>query len=189
MNIFSSCLWAMNADGPALTASTTPTSLIGTTVPRLTLQAGFIPPDGVGKLFRFKAFGRITTVVNTPGNLTLDLRFGSIVIATSQAMALNIVAQTNATWRLEWDLLVRTVGAGTAATIMHSAEWKSRASLNAPAAATTTGVGVVLIPDTAPVVGTGFPSDASQTLDFFGTFGTNNANSILCHGASFEYLN
>lgn len=184
-------LWTIGADGPALTNTVTATSLLGTTAnQRLTLPPGFVPPNGVSTWFRFKAAGRVSTVITTPGNLTLDIRFGAVIVATSQAMALNIVAQTNATWKLEWDLLIRSVGQGTAATIMHIGSWISRASLNAPAAATTTGVGTVLIPDTAPAVGTGFSTETSQVLDFFGTFSVANAaNSITCHFASFESLN
>lgn len=182
-------LWVMPADGPALSNSTTAASLIGaTTNAKYTLAPNLL--QFLGRRLQVKASGRISTVVTTPGNLTLDLRFGSVIIATSQAMALNVTAQTNATWDLEWDLTLRAVGAGTSANFMHTAKWISRASLNAPAVGTTTGVGVVLIPDTAPAVGTGFDSSASQVFDIFATFSVANAsNSITLHQASLDLLN
>jgi len=117
-----------------------------------------------------------------PGTLTLDIRFGSVIVATSQAIALNVTAQTNATWTLEWNLVARAVGSRTTANVMHYAEWKSRASLNAPAVGTTNGVGTVLIPDTGMAVGTGFDSTAVQQVDLFATWQVSNAsNSITCH--------
>lgn len=182
-------LWVLPADGPALASSTAATSLIGaTTNAKYTLAPNLL--QFPGRRLQVKASGRISTLTASPGNLTLDLRFGSVVIATSQAMALNVTAQTNATWELEWDLTLRTVGAGTTAAFMHTAKWTSRASLNAPAVGTTTGVGVVLIPDTAPAAGTGFDSSASQVFDIFGTFSVSNAaNSITLHQASLDLLN
>jgi hypothetical protein len=72
---------------------------------------------------------------------------------------------------------------------MGAGRWLSRASLNAPAVGTTTGVGEVLLPDTAPAVGTGFDSTVANIADLFAQFGTSNANSILCHQYTLESLN
>ena len=173
-------------DGSALSNTTTPTSILPAQA-KCTLE----PQNGfIGKKYRVKASGRISTVVTTPGTLTLDIRFGSVIVATSQAIALNVTAQTNATWDLEWDLTVRAVGGSTSANIMHTAKWISRASLNAPAVGTTNGVGTVLIPDTAPAVGTGFDSTATQTVDMFATWSVANAsNSIQVHQYEFTEIN
>jgi len=172
-------LIAQQADGAALASSTTATSiLLGQA--KQTIPAGYF--DAIGKSMTVKASGRVSTVVTTPGTLTLDIRFGSVIVATSQAIALNVTAQTNATWDLEWNLTARAVGSSTSANLMHVGKWISRASLNAPAVGTTNGVGTVLIPDTAPAVGTGFDSTAAQTVDLFATWSVSNAsNSILCH--------
>ena len=42
------------------------------------------------------------------------------------------------------------------------------------------GVGVIVLPDTSPGVSNGFDSTVSNVIDLFGTWGTNNANSIRC---------
>jgi hypothetical protein len=174
-------------DGSALASSTTRTSLLPGAA-KLTLPPNFF--DVIGKKIRVKASGRISTVVTTPGTLTLDIAFGSVVVATTQAFALNVTAQTNQTWDLEWDLTCRAIGSSTAANMMHTGKWISRASLNAPAVGTTTGIGTVLIPETAPAVGTGFDSTASQVVDLFGTWSVSNAaNSILVHQYELISLN
>jgi len=185
---FYEVLGTAQGDGTALTNSTTPTSLLPTG--KFVLPSNFF---GVaGKKLRISAQGRISTVVTTPGNLTFDVRLNAtpIVVWTGGASALNIVAQTNATWDLQIDLTCRTIGAGTSATLMGVGKWTSRASLNAPAVGTTTGVGTVLLPDTAPVVGTGFDSTAANVVDLFATFSVASAsNSIQLHQYSLESLN
>ena len=167
---------ASQVDGAALTGSTTPTSLLPSSA-KFTLPANFL---SIGTTLRFRAAGRITTVVTTPGTLTLDIRFGSVIVATSQALALNIVAKTNVTWRLKWDLTCRAIGGGTSANFMHVGEWMSEAVIGSPLPSVG-GVGEFTIPASAPAVGTGFDSTAAQQIDFFGTWSINNADSILVH--------
>ncbi len=164
-------------DGSALTASTTPTSILPGQA-KVTLPPGYF--TAAGQKIRIRASGRASTVT-TPGTLTLDVRFGAVIVATSQAFAIQTGPTTNQTWDLEWDLICRAVGNSTTATMMHVGKFLSRITLNAPAVGTTTGIGTVLIPETAPAVGTGFDSTASQVVDLFATWGTNNANTITCH--------
>lgn len=164
-------------DGTALTNTTTATSIL----PGDTAKAVIPAQDawGPGKLYRVRAFGRLSSAAATPGNLTLDIRFGSVIVATSQALAL-ATSLANNTWRLEWDLYVRTIGNGTTATIMHSGQ----------VIGVTAAAGLNQIPATAPAVGTGFDSTSSQTVDLFATFSVANAsNSITLHGFSIESLN
>jgi hypothetical protein len=185
-NSWNQSLITAQVDGTALSNSTTATSI-------LPAAAKFVLPSNlllIGTKLRIKASGRISTVVTTPGNLTLDVRFGSTVVFNGAATALNVTAQTNATWDLEIDLTCRSIGASTSATMLGTGKWISRASLNGPAVGTTTGVGTVLLPDTAPAVGTGFDSTASQTVDLFGTFSVANAaNSIQLHQYELILLN
>lgn len=184
---FYEVLVTAQADGAALANSTTPASLLPTPAKYILPSNFFWVP---GKKIRVRAQGRISTLVTSPGNFTFDLRFGSTVVWNGGASALNIVAQTNATWWLEVDLTCRTIGQTTVANLIGVGKWISRASLNAPAVGTTTGVGTVLLPDTAPAVGTGFDSTATQAVDLFGTFSVANAaNSITLHEYSLESLN
>lgn len=171
-------------DGSALSNTTTPTSLLPT--PKFTLPTNFL---AIGSSLRVKAAGRISTLVTAPGTLTLDLRFGSVIVFNGGAMAINIVAQTNQTWTLEAMLLIRAIGGPTSANLFGTAEWKSRAVLGAAAVAAG-GVGSLLLPETAPAVGTGFDSTATQAIDMFGTWSiANAANSIQVHQFSVEAMN
>lgn len=177
-------LVASQVDGAALTNSTTATSLLPAQA-KYTLPANFF--GYLGKSLRIKAAGRISTVVTTPGTLTLDIRFGSTVVANGGAMNLNTTAQTNATWLLEMMLTARAVG--STANLMWIAEWKSRAIIGSAAVASG-GVTVTPLPDTAPAVGNNFDATTTQQVDFFGTWSVANAsNSITAHHFYLESLN
>lgn len=175
-------------DGTALASSTTATSILPASG-KFTLPSIFF--DSVnGKTLRFRALGRISTVVTTPGTLTLDIRFGSVVVFNGGAMTLNTTAQTNMGWILDVDLVIRTVGASTTATVLGQGEWKSHAVIGS-AAPTAGGCGTHVLPyNTAPVAGTGFDSTAAQTIDLFATWSVSNAaNSIQLHQFSIESMN
>jgi hypothetical protein len=177
--------------GAALTASTTPTSLIPSGA------RGILYPDqdlaNIGKMFLLTARGRITTVVTTPGTLTLDVRFinpaaTSVTVQTSQALALNVVAKTNVTWEYEMLLTLRAVGSSTSANLLGVGSFTSEAVIGSPAPSAG-GSGVLLIPASAPAVGTGFDSCSPQIVDFFGTWSINNANSVTAEQYMLESLN
>lgn len=174
-------------DGTALASSTTATSILPASR-KFTLPSYFF--DNIGKSLRLRASGRISTVVTTPGTLTLEVRFGSIVVASSGAMSLNTTAQTNVNWSLDWMLTCRAIGASTSANLMHQGTWESHAVIGS-AAPTAGGAGQHMIPyNAAPAVGTGFDSTAAQTVDLFATWSISNAaNSIQLHMASLDALN
>jgi hypothetical protein len=166
-------------DGTALSNSTTPTSILPSSR-KFTLPSYFF--DKVGKALKVRAAGRISTVVTTPGTLTLDLKLGSIVVASSGAMTLNTTAQTNVGWLLEWELICRSIGAGTAATLLAQGYWRSHAVIGAPAPTAGGAAAHVLPYNAAPAVGNGFDATAAQTVDLFATWSVANAsNSIQLH--------
>lgn len=87
--------------GAALTNTVTATSLLHATM-KPQLYANYWKPT---KDITVVASGRISTLVTTPGTLTLDLRLGpadppTIIVANGGAMALNVVAKTNVPWTL-----------------------------------------------------------------------------------------
>lgn len=180
-----------NVDGVALTNSTSATSLLGgagtgASHAKLTLPANYLT---VGKVLRFFAAGRISTLVTAPGTLTLRLGLGAVTIADGGAMSLNVVAKTNVPWWLEWILTCRAIGSGTAANFMHQGSWQSEAVIGAPLP-TVGGNGSLLIPVGAPAVGTGFDSTAAATLDLFGLWSVASAsNSIQVHQYGVSALN
>ena len=173
-------------DGPTLTNVITATSLLVATA-KPVLPAQYF--DKAGKGLRIRVKGRFSTVVTTPGTFTFDIRFGTTVVFTGGAMALNTVAQTNATFDLDATLVSRSIGSGTGGTVLGIASFVSRAVVGS-AAAGTAGAGELLLPDTAPVVGTGFDSTTAQTIDVFGTWSVASAsNSITVHQLLIESLN
>ena len=170
-------------DGSALTASTTATSLLNAQA-KYTFGAGELKI--IGQTYKVRAFGRISTVVTTPGTLTLDLRLGSVIVANGGAMALSTTAKTNVTWAMEWELVLRAVGGGTTAQFMHVGNFLSEAA----GATTVAGEAkAISLPQSAPAVGTGFDSTAAAVFDLFGTWSISNANSIQVHGFSLTSTN
>jgi len=165
--------------GSALASSTTATSLLPGQA-KFSLPANFI--DVPGKTFRVRATGRVSTLVTTPGTLTLSMRLNStpIIVSTSQAMALNIVSKSSVSWVLDLDLIVRSVGSSTSATIMGMGTWTSEAVIGA-AVPSAGGSGVHQWQASSPAAGTGFDSTATNLVDLYGTWSVNSAsNSITC---------
>lgn len=176
-----------NVDGPALTASTTPTSILHPTA-KLSLPPNFFR---IGKMIKLTAQGRVSNIVTTPGTLTLDVRMGptsNIIVANGGAMALNVVAKTNVPWWLEWIMTCRAVGNSTNANLMHQGTWCSE-SVVGSAVPASGGAGTHMLPNSAPAVGTGFDSTVSMIVDLFATWSLNNANSIQVHQFKVEDLN
>jgi len=177
--------------GTALTASTTQTSLLHSQS-RWNMPANFIgqQTQGQGAKFYFKLGGPISTVVTTPGTLTFAWKIGSVAVFTSQAMALNIVAQTNVTWTYEGIMTLVTLGSGVASTFKTLAVFESIASILGTADATGPGAGQHFTPATLPgAVGTVFDVGVAAAWDFFATWSINNANSIQVTESVLESLN
>lgn len=136
-----------------------------------------------------KAWGRISNIVTTPGTLTLDVRFGSTVVFNGAAMELNVVAKTNVTWEFDVTLVCRSIGSSTSATVLGIGKFISESVIGS-AAPSAGGAGVLLLPSSAPAVGTGFDSTASQVVDLFAKWSISNAaNSIQLHNYVLEVLN
>lgn len=182
-------LCSSSADGAALTNTTTGASLLPSNE-RYPVPAGWLRL--IGQQVRVTAHGRISTVVTTPGTLTFELRMGptsNIIACNSGALALNIVAKTNVSWYLEWLLTLRAAGTVTSANFMHTGLWTSEAVIGS-ALPTVGGSGSLLLPASAPAVGTGWDSTIVNYFDLRAAWSVANAaNSIQCHGFSLELLN
>ncbi len=124
----------------------------------------------------------MSCVVTTPGTFTLDVRLGAVIAFTSSAMGLNIVAKTSLPWWAEIELTCRAIGSGTSANLMGMGLFQSECIVGSPLPAVG-GAGSLLMPVTAPAVGTGFDSSSAQIVDLFGTFSvnTNPTNCTLHH--------
>lgn len=170
-----------------LAHSETDGTAVNTTTSRTTLtpaNARYTTPTNdfwrVGKMFRLKAVGRVSTF--TSGTLILSFGVGSVDAWASQALTM-VASQTNQTWFLDLLLTVRAVGAGGSAT----ANLIGGAQLSAGAAMSAATVN---LPATAPAVGTSFDPGAASVLDLFATWSVSNAaNSIQLHEYALEALN
>jgi len=166
-------------DGPTLANSAVATSLLPASR-KFTLPSYFF--DKVGKVLAVRAAGRISTVVTKTGTLTLDIRFASVAVFSSGAMALNIVAKTNAAWLYEAELVCRSIGASTSATLLGMGYWKSHAVIGAGLASAFGAESHVLPYNVAPAAGGGFDSTQAQTIDMIATWSVaNSSNSITMH--------
>lgn len=176
----------VSVDGTALTNSTAATSLLPASFKTAALPLGYF--DRVGRVIAFEFSGRISTLVTTPGTLSLALRFGAISVFDSGAMTLNVTAQTNVHWTLRGELVCRAFGAGTSTTLFpKGCVFESHAVIGSPAP-TAGGAGEHRLPyNAAPAVGAGFDNSASQAIDLLATWSVANAaNSIQLHAGSID---
>lgn len=169
-------LITQQVDGTAVSATTSQTSVLAGAA-KFNLPANILK---VGDWITIRAGGRISTVVTTPGTVTWAVKFGSVEVFNSGALAQNTTAQTNATWNMTIELLVRSIGASTSATLFGIGEYRTRAAVGSAAVATS-GILIQPMPDTSPTVGTGFDSTTSNIVDLLVTPSVNSGtNSIRC---------
>lgn len=189
-NSYRSVLVCTQADGTALASSTTTTSLLPASA-KTKIWPLFC--RNAEKILKVTAHGRISTVVTTPGTLTLAVRFTdsaatAVDVFSSGAMTLNTTAQTNTPWILEAYMHVRALG--SAATLFGWGRWTSHAVIGS-AAIGTGGASTQLLPyNAAPAVGTAFNATLENQVDLMGTWTVNSAsNSITCHSFILESVN
>jgi len=158
----------LQAAGPALTNSTTQTSVLNGQA-KATLPAEFL--QYIGQKLSVRAAGIISTAASAPGTLSWFLMFGSIAVYAGGASGTLATSASNATWTLDLDLTVRAVGSGTSATIAGSGKFLSTA-LSA-----TTPIQVLATPGAL----TGFDSTVASTVDLQATWSVASAsNSLTC---------
>ena len=156
-----------SVDGPTITSSASAFTCIPT-------PSKIILPNNfwfIGKMLKVKLQGRISCAVTTPGTARFDLRTGpsgTIIAYDTGAMNLNIVVKANVPWELEINLTCRAVGAVTATNLMGIGRFTSEAVILSPLP-TVGGNGSLMVPTSAPAVGTGFDNTAANVIDIFFT--------------------
>lgn len=134
----------------------------------------------VGSTMRVRAIGSIGTLVTTPGTITFQVMFGSVIAFTTGALQLNATAHTTIPFWLDIALTCRSIGASTTATMMGQA--MAFGTMFTVTAGQTDGVNTMaylMAPNTAPAVGTGFSSVGTIAIDFFAGFSINNAANTV----------
>lgn len=180
-NSWGATLVTAQGDGNALSNTTTATSLLtgNAAHAKWTLPKNFL--STIGQKLRVIAHGRISTLVTSPGTLSLEVRFGTTTaIFAGGAMTLNTVAQTNTPWIFEADLTLKVVGAS--AQFFGFGKWTSHAVIGSQAIGTGPAGCQILPYNAAPALGTAFDATAEQLVEFYATWGTASAsNSIQLH--------
>jgi len=152
-----------------------------------------LPPNylTVGKMLRVRVRGGIGTLVTTPGTVTFQFMMGAIVAWTSGAIQLNATAHTNLPFSLDLDLRVDTTGNATTAKFLGIGTLTGiMFTLTAGQVDGVNSSATMMVPATAPAVGTGFDSTIANVLDFFVGFSISNAaNTVQIYTYTVEALN
>lgn len=175
--------------GPALVNSNSKTSLLHSSEKHAAIPVGWLKT--LGRIIDFDFSGIISTVVTSPGTLTLGFAAGATDIFSSGAMAMNIVAKTDVHWRFRGSLVLKETGGGTASKFFPiGCEFVSNAVIGA-AAVTAGGAGTHLLPYNAtPALGTGIDNAQSYLFDLNAQWQTANAaNSIQLLGGRIKIFN
>lgn len=161
------------ADGAALATSTTLTDV--SPAPQLTLPANYVYP---GQVFHIRAKGRFSTTA-TP-TLLLGIYWGGVA---GVALASNTITTpsgvTNLGWRLEADLVVRSVGSSGSILTVGDMLW----------GLTSTTTGQAFIPGSAPAAVT-VDTTAAKAVTIGAQWGASSAsNTLTCHQFVIEAMN
>jgi len=148
----------------------------------------------LGSAFRITALFGLSNIVTTPGTVTFQIMLGSVVAWSSGAIQLNATAHTLAPCKLVVDLtcqLTNTTVGGAVAKVMGQGVLTGNPFTKT--AAQVDGVNsetVIMVPTTAPALGTAFDSTVSQILDFWVGFSiSNSGNGIQMAQYTVEALN
>lgn len=143
----------------------------------------------VGAKFRIRAMFGLSNIVTTPGTVTFQVMMGSVAVWSSGAVQMTTTANTLAPVELEVNLRLDTAGSGTTAKFMATGKVIGlNLTIGSGANPTVTDTAIVL-PVTAPAVGTGFDSTVSEILDFWTGFSISNAgNGIQLYDYTVEQL-
>lgn len=128
----------------------------------------------VGDSFTVTVSGGISNIVTTPGTIVFQIMMGSVVAWSSGNIQLNATAHTTLPFRLIVDLTVqlvnttvggaiaKVVGVGVLTGVMFTKTAGQTDGANTES--------VIMVPVTAPALGTAFDSTITQTLDFWAGF-------------------
>lgn len=145
----------------------------------------------IGRTIRVNALMGISNIVTTPGLMNFQTNMGAIAAFNTGNVQLNATAHTTLPAWYEALITCRSVGSGTAATLIGSAKLNGVMFTRTAAQVDQVNIGSGLLgPATAPGVGSGFDSTAAQTLDFFVGFTISNAgNGVQVQQYIVEALN
>lgn len=139
-----------------------------------TLPAGALQR---GSMLKWSIQAAVSNRVTGPDTFTCEVKFGSTVAFTTGAITLTTTAHTNIPCLIEIWLQCQIVGT--------VAQMKGQARLTGQmlqqggtaAADPATSIQTILMPNTAPALGTAFDGTTSQVVDFFVAQSVSNAGN------------
>lgn len=134
--------------GTALTNSTALTSLLSG-ADKYSIPPNFLNVGNVGSRVKIKAGGIVSTPASNTATLTFAVLFGSTQVFSSGATAALPSSLTNVPWEIEIDLICKSIGSGTAATMFGKAKLIIGSTVQ----------------ELGMTTGTGFDSTATQQVD------------------------
>lgn len=152
------------------------------------MPANYLEP---GKQIVARVSGALSNIVTTPGTINFQLKIGGVAVFDTGAMQLNATAHTLLPFYLEMLMTCRSIGSGTAATMIGLAQASGK-MFTATAGQTDSAqdMPTLLAPATAPAPGTGFDSTVAAIIDLWAGFSISNAgNGIQIHQYSLAALN
>jgi hypothetical protein len=180
------CLASQKAAGTLFNTFTTAKSVLNTTE-LVQFPANYLQQ---GSKLRIRVMGGLSNIVTTPGTVAFQVMMGSIIVWSSGNLQMTTTANTLTPIELEINLRLDSAGSGTAAKFMATGKLVALdATIGSGANPTVTDTAVVL-PVTAPAVGTGFDSTIADILDFWVGFSISNAgNGFQIYDYTVELLN
>lgn len=154
----------------------------------VTLPANYL---AIGRKLRITLKGGISNIVTTPGTMNFQVKFGSVAVFDSGAVQLNATAHTTLPFWLEIELICRAIGSSTSANMYGMGQLNGRMfTLTAGQTDDAQGMQTIVVPQTAPAVGTGFDSTVANIVDIWAGFSISNAgNGIQIQSYTLESLN
>ena len=130
------------------------------------LSAGFFYP---GKKMKIRFVAGISNRVTGPDTFTIEVKVGAVVAFTTGVITLTTTVHTTIPLWGDIDLTCDTAGSGTLAKLRGQARLSGQMIQQGGTAAadSTTLSNTILMPNAAPVLGTGFDSSIVNTLDFW----------------------
>lgn len=155
---------------------TSVTAVEGVADAAVVLPPGFFYPE---KKLLIKFSAGLSNVVTTPGTFTINVMLGAVIAFTTGAITITTTAHTLIPIRGEIELVCDTAGNGTLAKLRGLATLTGQMLQQAGAAAADNATlsSVILMPNTAPALGTGFDATVQNILDFQVGFSISNASN------------
>lgn len=172
---------SMPIAGTQYNTYTTAQSMLTTTATEassafITLPPNFFQRGSVLEIF-FQA--AISNRVTGPDTFTISIKVGSVAAFTTGAITLTTTAHTNIPLWGKISLECRTVGTSTQAALIGQSVMTGQMIQQGGTAGADSATlsNTIIMPNTAPAVGSGFDSTVSNTLDFHVAQSVSNAGN------------